>query len=109
MMSRGTDDDAAGASYDSEVGALTRDFISWLELHSPIEERGQYSEIARHVGLHRTYVSKLMRGKRQGELTFETLEVVAAAKGIEPWEVLWCIAHGVLRPPPRHRTPPKQG
>lgn len=92
--------------YGFHVGDLSKEFVRWLELQTDEEGRGRVASIAREVGLERTYVSRLLRGQRMGQLDFATLERVARAKRCAPWEILWCVANQVADPPPPRLIPP---
>jgi transcriptional regulator with XRE-family HTH domain len=83
------------------VVAVLRDkFLNWLRKMPTTQGHGEQAEVAEMTGLDPSFVSRLFRGKRRGDIGLSTLEKIADHYECSAWAVLWMVETGTYELPP---------
>lgn len=89
----------------SAPAVMSRKFAQWLSKQAEIHGWGQGKDIAKKTGLSTAYVSRVLAGKRRGDVGIDKLQQVAQALGVETWRLVWMIENGVSEIP--NPSPPR--
>lgn len=75
-------------------------FVNWLRKMPTTQGHGEQAEVVKQTGLSPSYVSRLFKGKRGGDVGLSKMQTIAEHYDCAVWAVVWMIEHGTYELPP---------